>query len=332
MINCRKWIAFGLLAASLFFWKTGYLLSGRFPAELAVSIQLEKGIPAARYEEMIRTESQAEIAAPFVLWTQLEAKTIFSPSGRETQTAVILARGDMQLLFSFPLALEDQTGVLIDRNTAHALFGSSDGVGAEIIYHEKKYKVRGLLNCPLPTAVFQADPLKDTELDHITLANEKQLQPFVMRHGLNPIRTIKNDVWKQLAGLICYLPPIFGSIWMVVFLVKAIRKAGKKTLPQTVVLLGLLTFISLCFFMLLTILPAQWIPSRWSNISFWSQAFSDWKKEALEWLSSQKYGPDLAAMLPGKWPCFYSISSCICLLAARLVWYKKIDSLFSRIS
>ena len=65
-MNLRKWTAFGLLAAALFFWQAGCHLLNRFPQEQAVSIKLEKGLPAASYEEMIRTESQAGLAVPFV--------------------------------------------------------------------------------------------------------------------------------------------------------------------------------------------------------------------------------------------------------------------------
>ena len=323
-MNLRKWTAFGLLAAALFFWQVGCHLLNRFPQEQAVSIKLEKGLPAASYEEMIRTESQAGLAVPFVLWTQLEAQSIFSFSGREAQTAVIPACGDIQLLFSFPLALEDQTGVLIDRNTAHTLFGAADGMGAEIIYHEKRYKIRGLLDCPLPTAVFQADSLQEITLDHVTLANGKQIQPFIMRHHLNPIHTTKNMIWKQLASFICFLPPAFGTLWIGSILLKAVWKARKKPVPETIASLGLLFFVFLCFFALLNFLPAQWIPSRWSNLSFCPQAFSVWKRDTLEWISSPKYRPDLTAMLPGKVPFYCGIFSCISLLTAgQLFSFKK---------
>ncbi|MDE6712822.1 MAG: hypothetical protein K2K20_03720 [Lachnospiraceae bacterium] len=90
------------------------------------------------------------------------------------RTAAVTVVGeniDSDILFpSFNrLAYDDVSGCLLDAETLYELFGTTDTLGQTVIYEEKEYMVRGVLDVNVPLMVISSKFEDDQRIDGLVL-------------------------------------------------------------------------------------------------------------------------------------------------------------------
>lgn len=189
---------------------------------------------------------------------------------------------------------DDEIGCLIDKETAYDLFGSEKVEGNEIIYNNKKLKIRGIHNGEEHTLILQADYNFKENFDGITVDSEQNMET------LSNILGIKNSglstsLYLTIAKLFLIVIPIM-IIVPVVF--KIIRNAIKeKSMPLRVVLYVLLLIIvTKIFFKIVNIkfsIPYDIIPNEWSDFNYWSNLFESYIEKAKYLVYMKKYTMDI---------------------------------------
>ncbi|WP_368233678.1 ABC transporter permease [Anaerotruncus rubiinfantis] len=241
-----------------------------------------------------KLEQRAENPAVLAAWSQLNGQRVQSPlTGRESKAAVLFFRGDSRQALPVAQALSnaDQTGCLIDRETARQLFGSENAVGNEIAYAQKNYMVRGVFGAPVGTMILRAPD--STVLTSLTIADGAQRQAFLTRHGLSPDLWISHKVYAYAAKFLCLTPVVLLAAWTLQGLLRTVRR--QRDYPARWALLFFLSAAAVTLLMLgiFQVLPVEWIPSRWSDFSFWSETVSVIRVQAVEFLAAQKTRQDL---------------------------------------
>lgn len=305
--------AFLLAVLAFFLWRVGCGWLARMEAAPEMTtLRCVKSLTAADYAGIERREQRAPSPAPFAVWTQLDWREA-SFAGRRAEASVVLLRGDSHLLF--PLALEDTGGTLIDRGTARALFADENAVGAEFDCMGRRVTIRGLLDVPMPTIVLQALSGDQTPLENVTVPTVV-CGEFVLRHGLETGLEVNSGAWTALAGFFCAIPAVLACGWALWLLLRAAIRQRRYPARFFVCALCLMALSTACALWLLTVLPAQWIPPKWSDFAFWGDVCRAWKVQALELFSVQKYRSEMILLAEAARAAGAAALSCLALAAA----------------
>lgn len=189
---------------------------------------------------------------------------------------------------------DDKIGCLIDKETAYDLFGSYNVEGNEIIYNNKKLKIRGIHKGEEHTIVVQADHTFKDNFNGITVDSKQNMETLSGVLGINN-NGLNTGFYSTIAKLFLIVIPIM-IIVPIVF--KIIRKAIKeKSMPVRVVLYAILLFIiTKIFFKIVNIrfsIPYDIIPNQWSDFNYWSSFFEDYIDKAKYILYMKKYTMDI---------------------------------------
>lgn len=319
MNRLRTVIAFLLAVAAVFCWRVGDgWLASLERVGNGTTLRCGKPLSAFDYGAMERVEQRTGEPAPFVLWTELTRQEIVSAGMERTaQASVVLAHGDVRLLFPAALAVGDTGGALVDRATARTLFGSGEVKGARIRCLGKDREIRGVLDVPQPTVVLQVDAKDKTPLENITIPDAREKEPFALRHGLEIRLTVENSVWRRLAGFFGALPILLCAVWAGASLTAAAYRSREYPARSMVSWMGLMILSTACALWLLSSLPLQWVPPRWSNFGFWKEVLHIAKNAFWELLAAQKYRPDLLLLAKAGRVAGMGLLSFCCLLAAK---------------
>ncbi|WRS28825.1 ABC transporter permease [Oscillospiraceae bacterium MB08-C2-2] len=254
------------------------------------------GLTAASRESMIMLEQRAAEPVPFSLWAQVENQRVEALDiGRESHVAVLWVAGNTRLVLPIAqtLAEEDTTGCLIDRQTAQKLFGLADPVGAQILYKDQAYTVRAVMEMKAPTMLLRPQEKNKQPLDSLTLAGGEKGKLFALRHGLSPVLVVKNSSYTQLSQVLAVLP-VFTA-WLLLLEAVWRWKKSRRAYPvqSLLAMMALYALFTAGLLYGLQLLPDRFIPSRWSDFSFWPSAFAGWREDALALLTAAKTRPEL---------------------------------------
>lgn len=309
------------LAAAVLFWRLGLSSAGALkPYNNLVSLRGVGGLTAGDYLPMTEAEAEAAAPLPFALWTQLENKSISNETGgRTAAVAVVAARGDSRLVLPTAglLAVDDTAGCLLDRTTAESLFGAVGTVGCTVIYEGAPYVVRGLVDAPAPTLALQLPKDSPLPLENITVSGGKAAD-FTTRHGLEAALTIRYETFHRLANLFAALPLVAAALILVFRLLGQLWHQRDYPLRSAAVFLVLCVLVTALLLALLSVIPAEYVPTRWSDFSFWPELFTSWKAETVALLAAAKLRPELS-LFPYMAGSAYGLLSAVLLLAAPAV-------------
>lgn len=274
----------------------------------------------ARTEEMRETELKQENAFEFTAWCQQNGVWLETELGTAAEVSKISACGRTDLIFpeSAWLDCEDPGGCLLDEKTAKTLFGSTNVVGMPIKCGKSEKIIRGILHNVEDTVVFMAED--DTEqLTHLTVRCDvrqslRQVEnEFMTRYGITG-SIIKMQTMSGIAeGLILVLPLMTG-IWMIRTALRAVHVKGARRgqrseenrnrkekaiyfINENKVKIAVVCLCTIaacaCFWLILTHLqiPADMIPTKWSDFSFWSSLWEKERESLLILLLSEKQKP-----------------------------------------
>lgn len=261
-----------LAAAAVYTWAVVFWGLARENGN-GVHILLAQEVSAATGEAILSRQEDEDSVA-FCFWGENERQTVSCrETGRCAQVTQIFLWGNPELMGAG--CLQWQEGCLIDEATAQTLFGTSLCGGQTLFYNGEALRVCGSVCAPRPIMLILAK--KGQSMNRCVLAlpaeNGKTLgKQFLLQWGLSgtvmdfyPLLTLTENLLLLfpgilLLGLCCRL----GQGW---------RELSLAEIP-----LPLLGRVALSLALgagtlwLLTkrlVIPQDFIPSRWSDFSFW---------------------------------------------------------------
>lgn len=243
-------------------------------------------------------------------WEETEAVLENKNMGRCEEGLVCHVMGDKTVLYpeslcegSYPLSW-DMEGCLVSRELAYALFGSGQIVEEEVEIDGKAYRVRGMLKEPGIFAVVSANTDQgcsririDTGKPDVTAsAIQNLLAETGMKRGDAFFEGSLYSAYARIAGMLPVWVMLFWGLRYLLARFKNIRTGGNQLWgcagAGAAVLLWAMAAAWL--FRQSVIFSADYLPSMWSDFSFWTSLFwekcSDWKSLQGQVLSAADQG------------------------------------------
>lgn len=289
----------------------------------ATAVLTENRLDAKSASEIQKTELKQDNPLLFTIWGEKEnAKLSNKQYQRNSSATAVLVCNNPQLLFNGTAALapEDTRGCLIDEKTAYDLFGSTDVVGKQLEYQDRKLTVRGILkgiDDERQMVVMQADG-DAQNLDSITVQvpegkeAETIVNELLMRHALEG-KIMDLNLLKGITRIFILLLPIFFAFGiMFTFLRYAKEEKGQ----------GISAYIwwgALIVMLIMTIwgvtrfitIPKEMIPTKWSDFDFWTNLWKKKEEAFLFLIQSAKHQPQIDMILAFFHSVFFSMLSII---------------------
>lgn len=269
----------------------------RFYLEQPISGSEAMAIARHSEEQEELKEEESERITDFCIWGQSERTVLTNQNlSREILADVILMCGNPELLFEdcrVP-GRDDLLGCLIDEQTAWQLFGSIDVEGKEITYNRRDYAIRKIIPGTAGIAAFQVsrqsetrkktendnslEPLQSAEsqLDRLTVRTPKDgtiqalQEAWVNQYGYN-VKLLDMELLRGLAGGCVLLFPLTVCIFFGVYLYHQYKKQEKLVGKIAIVGLILVLTAMVWFFLKRWVrIPDDYIPTKWSQFSFWT--------------------------------------------------------------
>ncbi|MCD8014965.1 MAG: hypothetical protein LUG99_17680 [Lachnospiraceae bacterium] len=230
--------------------------------------------------------------ADMIFWTQKSEQVISvtEPVERETEANVILIRGDPRLLvgnYNVPQS-GDTSGCLLDKSIALKLFGNTDVIGLSVCYDGREYQILGLLDISESAIIIQM-PLGSGEVfTRVTAEKNGDTTSWNLKNTLQnkyqvPLSEIR---WGFLRGIV-KIPFCLSMMAVYIRLAHFLMRIAKKRwridsiYPRFAGAMEFFTGVLLLAFLLkltgMTQVPAEFIPAKWSDFSFYGEVFDTWK-------------------------------------------------------
>ncbi len=245
-------------------------------------------------QEEKQADSGRQEMLQFCIWGQEDAVTLTNKNlCRDVQANAVLLCGNPEVLFEdcrLP-AKNDSQGCLIDEAAAWELFGSVQVVGKEIFYDGKSYVIRNVIAGKDMIFAFQVKNAAGSaqeqsgqshSLNRITMQKpaDKSVsdiyQIWGSYYGID-VSVLDVELLRGIGGFCVLLLPITSCICLLCYLVYECRQQKKlilKVVPAALILITVLCLFAL--FQSHVRIPDDYIPSRWSNFTFWEQL---WKQK-----------------------------------------------------
>lgn len=286
-----------------------YLLSFMGFTNALTIVESEYKTWSLRYEEKITKSSAFSLRQYFgkaenglwpTFWTEqeLEYKTEY----QSAEAKSIIYDGDISLIISPEFISGGYPGeqgsatIAISESLAWKLFGSTDIIGAKLRCHGGEREVVGVFKDSYADAVLFSDRCEWTCVELMS-TSEKNYNDIVSIMAASNIGSGKYIVDGGGVSLILkalsFIPLITLAV-AVIFLLTALKKKKRVLLRFCIIFAAFLIFAVL----LPTILeafPSWLIPTRWSDLSFWSGLFEEMKAHINEWFFLAPYSKDASA-------------------------------------
>lgn len=252
-----------------------------------------------RVKEMRKTEEEAEMPREFAAWSQENEVPIENSNLVRTHTVAAVAvcgRSDLILEGTARLDEDDRDGCLIDENTAQKLFGNMNVAGLPVEIQGKKKIIRGILYDVEDTVLYEAGSAEQafTNLT-VTLGSnasyENLRQDFMARHALDG-KFVRMDTLGWILDLLILLIPLILGCRLWKRCLQAVwgyrrEKTGVLLLAAAAVCAGLFLWLIAGQIRL----PADMIPTKWSDFGFWSDFLEKERQSLLLLLLTEKQKP-----------------------------------------
>lgn len=281
-----------------------------------------EGYSFSEAEQMRMGTREAEAGLTYVLWGNGGVRLLQNEDlGRYAEAEIYVVEGNSGLLLSSGAILDGTLGscCLVGEEIALKLFGVSDATGLSVTMDGCAYRVTGMLGDAGEAAVFQSCDLPDFPLDRMTVLDSGDISLYSLEQnilGQTGFAGVALDYrfTSSLAGLpglgLCTLV----WIWLLrmmggdlsAFRKEYAKKRGesgysyRKTDPVyirgIVIRLGCIAGVVIVFGIFLRFqaeVPADMIPTKWSDFEFWRRLADEKAERFLEWVRCEKGVPEL---------------------------------------
>ena len=272
---------------------------------ISVESALELSEKNQKVAEQYRQGLGNEMPLPFCIWGQKDHVLVSNENlSRQMRASAILLCGSPGLLFEdcrVPVA-EDLEGCLLDETAAWELFGDIDAIGKEVACENRTFLVREVIPGNEGIISFQAGSAllgKKGDQEGEAAGQEGQSMDKVMQrvtvqkpegcslHELESIwfsqfgysADLLDTEWMRGIGGFCVLLfPISLCIFFWIYLYHQYKRQGNPLGKGAAAGLSLALAAALLLFLKGFIhIPDSYIPTRWSDFSFWAGL---WKEKA----------------------------------------------------
>ena len=278
-----------LLASFLFYsGMKDYVKVGK--TDTAV-VELYEDYPAVNLAKQIWENYQRddEIADFCFAGNGVSVRWLANPEGFQTGKMPVTGVVGMAALYDRQAALleeNDETGCVIDKDTALELFGSENCAGSQLTVGEQIYEVRGVVSWNQHMILIRP-PQKNLVCTQVLIRGKKGQElegaasDFLVGNGLSGI--LVDDSWLEV--ILPWFPVTFlvmlirtVSRWLYEMergtWENGIQRSREKKIDfrkcSCFVIRILLWGIGLFFCVrLLSHIPQSWLPDKWSDFSFW---------------------------------------------------------------
>ena len=251
--------------------------------------------------ELIKAIKEAEPELSVVGWAEESLQSANNPDlGKiASDLDVVIIKGSSNLLVKGSnLFTDDLEGCLIDNDTSHKLFGSSNCVGREIVYNDRTLIVRGILKGSNANIMIQVPEGSSQVLDGLTIDGTgltlNKIEDFKMMFGINEM-AISGNIYYMIAKFIALIFPIIALVLILIKVIASLFKSRNKPILVSLYILMAITSIFI-FFKVTNIkisIPLDMIPNKWSDFDFWSKMGKEYKEKFEYVLYMKKYGVDI---------------------------------------
>lgn len=273
-------------------------------------------------KQMRMGNREADESLAYVLWGNGGVRLLQNEDlGRYAEAEIYVVEGSSGLLLSSGAILDGTLGscCLVGEEVALELFGVSDATGLSVTMDGCAYLVTGMLGDAGEAAVFQSCDLTDFPLDRMTVLDSGDISLYSLEQKVLgqtgftgtalDYRFINSLVGVPGLGL-CTLV----WIWLLRMMVGELstfrkeyaekrRESGysyRKTDPVyirgIVIRLGCIAGVVIVFGIFLRFqaeIPADMIPTKWSDFEFWRRLADEKAERFLEWIRCEKGVPEL---------------------------------------
>ena len=270
------------------------------------------GAQALKMLEREEEEAEAgETGIDFTVWgiqNKTELKT--EELGREANGTAYFIAGDVSLLFRHDgfLLREDTQGCLLSKDLAYKLFGSVDIVGLSLTASGQTLTVRGILQEAEGAIVINAGEdtgkIMDAAIIRIPegVLASSIIHSFQNRHGFGTDAALPGIV-KDMANLVVMLLPVCMGSCLFIPWCKALNRNRHMGGSISKFLFYPCLLGGICFLLFYTYIaeisfqiPQDYLPTNWSDFSFWSNLAKEKKNELLTLFTIEKREPERILM------------------------------------
>lgn len=311
----------GILAAcffSLFFFGLAvrFCAAAQQYGDTAEVMLEETALTGRQAEEICEREREGADAQGCCFWGELEKTELFCrETGSSSTVKAVLVTGNPELIRPGCGALAYQErGCILDEQTAQELFGTQQAEGQLLWCRERSYVVCGTVESLNRILIRKAEEADGAVLDHLSLSlagnadGSSVVQQFLIRCSLSG-RGMDSRFLNALASdFLLLLPLLFGGWLVYTFFWQGKRNAAVFGKVLWFSAAGLLTAAVLFLVVYRVQIPADMLPTKWSDFSFWEQWWETNRANLLLLLGTAKGEAQLAAL----WNLGISIICSVC--------------------
>lgn len=293
-----RWRWFLLLSAVAIVCFCGAVYQSQCFAALSGSVLLRYREPSLMIEAVEGALENAPAHGTVLdatLWSEYESQPVSNEWDREARLRVLLAYGDTKRAYPVNCkegvhpARGDAEGCAVDRAAAYALFGSRDVLGSALTWQGERYVVRGVLEGMRGIVLVQAGEKDTRAFANLALAvspdvnGREAAESFSLMNGFGIPDAIQDAPFcVQFADALALLPAWVVAAALIINMIS--RTVGLRTNP--VLCLGAAAITAAAAALMLYAsqfsppFPERYIPTRWSDFSFWKGLAAQWKIHA----------------------------------------------------
>lgn len=258
-----------------------------------------------RYRQPLTTEtvSTAQQRQPgLTFWTQDSA--LLQTGLHQIQSNVLYYHGDAFLVLGQDCcsgklpALLDTSSCAISTALARELFGSEEVTGLSLLLEDSSFTVRGVFQSSELLALIPRNDAGFTAVE-LPYSEDARQDPAAWVDVQLAASGLPEPDWQLYTGLcsalvkiLAWLPLTFA---FVVLTFSALHKLASWTFPaRDAVLFVVLLAVAAALPALLAVWPSWFIPSRWSDFSWWGQTAQTLGQRLEAFLLAPGMGRDLA--------------------------------------
>ena len=290
----RLWL---LYALTLLCFENAERLARVYPAD--ISVRFSAPLTKVEAQSLTKSAEKLEYGLSLTLWRQEQA-VVFSPRASATARR-LMVYGDSASVVSEEMLLGalpgvyDTGGCAVSEQLAWRLWGGSDVLGLTVTCGDKCYTVRGVLRSGEPLLVTISDSGEGSgcvELTGLPKSDRRQSALDLLRAaGIGtPATMIYGASIRSAADTSCFFAVSLAGLLLLGRLVTALfRRLKRWTVAIVLLVLGVVLPL------LVSLLPAWAIPSRWSDFSFWGALLATLAQRLAEWYALVPLEKDVQA-------------------------------------
>lgn len=246
---------------------------------------------------------------------------------RETKVKLVETAGSMNLVMPGRLCAgafvtdSDSKGCVVSKKTADTLFGSVEALGEQLTLGKDTYIVRGIVETQGQLCMIQGEKGRAyscirIEAPGIPLSVVRQRLTGILQEGKGWVSEC--DLYLGIGRIFLYLP-----LWVMLFL--ALSRMGKLLPEMFRFVTPIVGFGGVCALLLLSLhFSDDYVPSAWSDFSFWTALIDEKKQAFFSLLNHPLYDAD--SRMLGSLAGILAAAVFLCLIVLKsgpLVVFKK---------